>query len=1001
MTNTESQLYSRQIYTFGEDAMKAMSSTSVLISGMNGLGVEIAKNIILMGEKSVTIHDTKATTMSDLSSQFYLNESDIGKNRAEACYQKLVELNEFVKVNIATCELTNEFLGKFNIVVLADFYPYSKLLEMSDFCHANHIKFILTQCSGLFGFVFNDFGEKHFVTKGDDYKPKPVLIFDINNEENGCVSTYNNANHFLSEGDVVKFEDIEGMTEINGKEFKVTSVIDYSKFTIGDTTKFSEFLHEGKGIFTKVKQPFTMDFPSLQESFKGPIILDSDYANPGQNVEIISCFLSMSKYNEMYPNEEVDKEKFTNIAQKVCKELNFCDEISNLVLDHFLRGYGLHLSPICAIFGGIVGQEVIKFVTHMFTPILSYLALGNIEATLSNVVYEPVGDRYDAYRKVFGNNLQNKIMNLKYFMIGAGALGCELLKNFAMMGCFTGEKGNLTITDMDAIEVSNLSRQFLFHKNDIGQLKSVVAAQSVKKMNPDIKITSHSNLFNEETRVIYNDDFYESLDGVCNALDNIPTRRKSDDLCVFYNKPLLESGTQGTRCNYQAIVPGVTQSYNDKNDPEDEGIPECTLHRFPSDINHCAEWSRELFLTTFDQMPTMINKFISDPNSFINENKKDSANINQVLKILSKPPVNFPDCLKISMRRFYKYFVWRIEDILEALPPDHKDEEGHKFWTGSKRCPHPIEFDINSELHRTFVISFAKIWARMFSIEVKENENEIQNLLKNIEKPDKNDKIKLDYDINDIDFFVNLAKNSKLLNIEQFEKDDDSNSQIDLMYSSSNIRASNYKINNVSKLEIKRIVGKIIPSLATTTAMICGFVALEMYKIHSIDERLNLEGYTFNELEETNKQPKKMLYEVFRDSSFDISFSDYIIGYPAEADIYKSKNEKKFTKWTRVLFDDLAVKEFINKVKELYGFEVTKLIYLDKVLYYIPRQKAAASSKQEMEKRSEMKISDLVKYVGENSKDKFELHPTKKYLDIKVIVKDYENTLPIFVVKIK
>lgn len=76
-------LYSRQLYVLGHDAMRRMASSDVLVSGLGGLGVEVAKNIILGGVKSVTLHDKAVCSIADLSSQFYLTEDDIGKNRAE------------------------------------------------------------------------------------------------------------------------------------------------------------------------------------------------------------------------------------------------------------------------------------------------------------------------------------------------------------------------------------------------------------------------------------------------------------------------------------------------------------------------------------------------------------------------------------------------------------------------------------------------------------------------------------------------------------------------------------------------------------------------------------------------------------------------------------------------------------------------------------------------------------------------------------------------------
>jgi len=70
---------------------------------------------------------------------------------------------------------------------------------------------------------------------------------------------------------------------------------------------------------------------------------------------------------------------------------------------------------------------------------------------------------------VFGKETQQVLENLQVFLVGAGALGCEFLKDFAMMGISTGPRGLLTITDDDVIEKSNLSRQFLFRDWDIGR----------------------------------------------------------------------------------------------------------------------------------------------------------------------------------------------------------------------------------------------------------------------------------------------------------------------------------------------------------------------------------------------------------------------------------------------------------------------------------------------------------------------------------------------------
>ena len=72
---------------------------------------------------------------------------------------------------------------------------------------------------------------------------------------------------------------------------------------------------------------------------------------------------------------------------------------------------------------------------------------------------------------MFGSDFQEKLGDLNYFLVGAGAIGCEMLKNWALMGVGCGPKGLIHVTDMDRIEKSNLNRQFLFRPWDV-QVKS-------------------------------------------------------------------------------------------------------------------------------------------------------------------------------------------------------------------------------------------------------------------------------------------------------------------------------------------------------------------------------------------------------------------------------------------------------------------------------------------------------------------------------------------------
>lgn len=101
----------------------------------------------------------------------------------------------------------------------------------------------------------------------------------------------------------------------------------------------------------------------------------------------------------------------------------------------------------------------------------------------------------------------DKIRDSKVFMVGVGAIGCELLKNYAMLGLGIGENGNIIITDPDVIEVSNLNRQFLFREKHLRKPKSVTGAAAAIHMNPDLKgkILAKLDRIHKQTESTYHD----------------------------------------------------------------------------------------------------------------------------------------------------------------------------------------------------------------------------------------------------------------------------------------------------------------------------------------------------------------------------------------------------------------------------------------------------------------------------------------------------------------
>jgi ubiquitin-like 1-activating enzyme E1 B len=194
---------------------------------------------------------------------------------------------------------------------------------------------------------------------------------------------------------------------------------------------------------------------------------------------------------------------------------------------------------------------------------------------------------------VFQPEMQNLIKESKVLLVGAGGIGCEVLKNLVLTGF-----SELEIIDLDTIEVSNLNRQFLFNKESVGKAKSHVAKTSVLKFNPNVNITSH---LGDIMDTKYGVAFFNKFKLVINALDNKKARSHVNRMCLSCDIPLIESGTMGYTGQVEFIKKGVSLCYECYPKPEPKSYPMCTIRNTPKEPIHCIIWSKFLFGQLFGE----------------------------------------------------------------------------------------------------------------------------------------------------------------------------------------------------------------------------------------------------------------------------------------------------------------------------------------------------------------------------------------------------------------
>ncbi|AEC07183.1 SUMO-activating enzyme 2 [Arabidopsis thaliana] len=394
---------------------------------------------------------------------------------------------------------------------------------------------------------------------------------------------------------------------------------------------------------------------------------------------------------------------------------------------------------------------------------------------------------------------QSAIKGAKVLMVGAGGIGCELLKTLALSGF-----EDIHIIDMDTIEVSNLNRQFLFRRSHVGQSKAKVARDAVLRFRPNINIRSyHANVKNPEFDV----DFFKQFDVVLNGLDNLDARRHVNRLCLAADVPLVESGTTGFLGQVTVHIKGKTECYECQTKPAPKTYPVCTITSTPTKFVHCIVWAKDLLFA----------KLFGDKNqdNDLNVRSNNSASSSKETEDVFERSED-EDIEQYGRKIYDHVFGSNIEAALS-------NEETWK----NRRRPRPIySKDVlpesltqqNGSTQNCSVTDGDLMVSAMPSLGLK-NPQELWGLTQNslvfIEA------LKL--------FFAKRKKVCVEIGHLTFDKDDQL--AVEFVTAAANIRAESFGIPLHSLFEAKGIAGNIVHAVATTNAIIAGLIVIEAIKV--------------------------------------------------------------------------------------------------------------------------------------------------------------------------
>ena len=410
-------------------------------------------------------------------------------------------------------------------------------------------------------------------------------------------------------------------------------------------------------------------------------------------------------------------------------------------------------------------------------------------------------------------------------------------------------------------------------------------------------------------------------------------------------------------------------------------VPPCSV----SQVEHCIQWARDAFDGHFHAPAVAVNAFLQGGAAYLEELQSRPSDLLATLTLLHSAliedcPPSYDLCVQWGRVQFELEFRQKPLQLLHVFPPSSVTSEGVPFWSATKRQPQPLTFDLSDSTHSAFVRSAARLRATMYRLPLPSDEAEefrrVQSAVatcvlpslhlteakipttdaeaKAVEERERENKTtatamaddeggeRLRQLLQSLQHFHSAHQLTfpPLLPAE-FDKDSEDNGHMEFITAASNLRARCYRMKEESLHVTRQIAGKIIPAIATTTALVTGLVCLEL----------------------TKWAMRRRELSAYRNSTVNLALPFIASAEPLPAATSTAqfpRGQWKWSQWDRIEVNegrDLTLEELMGHLYERFGVETSMLSYGAAMLFY------SFGSKKKMKERQGKRVTALIEEV--------------------------------------